>query len=88
MLMWLYQAATVHVKALCLKRVCERKDLEEGTSRIWNNLWCSCSKYKPMASHAESIYWLDKYHICQSYFKDILSSVFEIFLSSDFLKSK
>ena len=53
--MWLYEAATLHVKALCLKRVCERKYLEEDSSRIWNNLWCSCSKCKPMASHAESI---------------------------------
>ena len=51
-------------------------------------LSCSCGKYKPMATHAESICCLDKYEISESYFKGILSFVFEIFLSSDLLRKK
>ena len=38
-----------------------------------------------MATHAENICFLDKYEIYESYFKGILSVVFEIFLSSDLL---
>ena len=47
----------------------ESSDSEEEIRRIGNTLWCSCSKYKPMATHAESICCLDKYEICESYFK-------------------
>ena len=35
-------------------------DLKEDTSRIGNTLWCSCGKYKPMATHAKSICYWDK----------------------------
>ena len=48
----------------------------------------SCGKYKQMATHAESICCLDEYEICQSYFKGILSFVFDIFLSSNFLERR
>ena len=58
----------------------ESSDSEEDTSRIGNTLSCSCSKCKPMTTHAEIIYCLDKYEISESYFKSILSFVFEIFL--------
>ena len=50
----------------------ESSDSEEDTSKIRNTLWCSCGKYEPMATHAESICCLDKYEICESYFKGIL----------------
>ena len=63
----------------------ESLDSEEDTSRIGNTLWCSFDKYKPMAAHPESICCLDKYEIRESYFKGILSIVFEIFLSSNLL---
>ena len=33
----------------------ESSDSEEDTSRIGNILLCPCGKYKPMATHAESI---------------------------------
>ena len=33
----------------------ESSDWEEGTSRIGNTLWCSCGKYKPIATHAARI---------------------------------
>ena len=33
----------------------ESSDSEEDTSRIGNTLWCSCSKYKPMTTNAESV---------------------------------
>ena len=38
----------------------ESSDSEEEIRRIGNTLWCSCGKYKPMATHAESICCLDK----------------------------
>ena len=60
-------------------------DSEESTRKIENTLWYSCGKYKPMATHAESICRLDKYKTHESYFKGILSLVFEIILSSNFL---
>ena len=62
----------------------ESSDLGE-ISRIGNTLWCSYGKYKPMATHAESICCLEKHEIHESYFKGILSFVFEIFLSSNVL---
>ena len=34
-------------------------DLQESASRIGNTLWCSCGKYKLMATHVESICCLD-----------------------------
>ena len=52
---------------------------EEDTSRTGNTVWCSCGKYKPMATHTESICFFDKYEICESNFKGILSFAFEIF---------
>ena len=57
----------------------------EGTRGIRNTLWCSCGNYILMATHLESICCLDKYEIRESYFKGILSFVFEIFLSSNLL---
>ena len=33
----------------------ESSDSEEYASRVGNTLWSSCGKYKPMATHAESI---------------------------------
>ena len=59
----------IHVQTLCFRRVHEKKncprkewsDSEEDTSRIGN---IPCGKYKPMATHAESICCLGK---CQSY---------------------
>ena len=53
-----------------LKENCPRKessDSEEDTRRIGNTLWYFCDKYKPMATHAESICRLDKYKICERY---------------------
>lgn len=47
----------------------ESSGSEEDTSKIGNTLWCSCGKYKTMATYAESICWLDKYEIRESYFK-------------------
>ena len=44
----------------------ESSDSEEDTSKIQNFPWCSCGKYKPMATHAESISCLDKYEIRES----------------------
>ena len=99
-LLRLYKAATVHVRALCFKRVREKKKKKKKTTQERNDkiqkktlvgleiLSCSCGKYKPMATHAESICCLDKYEISESYFKGILSFVFEIFLSSDLLRKK
>ena len=72
----------------CQKENCpgkESSNSEEDTSRIGNTLWCFCGKYKPMATHAESVCCLDKHEICESYFKSILLFVFEIFLSSNLL---
>ena len=66
----------------CPKENCpgeESSDSEEDTSRIGNTLWCFCSKYKPMATHGESVFCLDKYEIRESYFKGILSFVFQFF---------
>ena len=71
------------VKGNCPEK--ESSDSEEETSRTGNTLWCSCGKYKPMATHAESIRCLDKYEIRESYFKSILSFVFGIRLSSNLL---
>ena len=48
-------------------------------------LWCSYCKLKQMVTHAESIYCLGKYEIRESYFRGILSFVFEIFLPSNLL---
>ena len=39
-------------------------------------------------NHSESICCLDKDEVCESYFKSILSFVFEIFLSSNLLRRK
>ena len=63
----------------------ESSDSQEDTSRIGNILWCSCGKYKPIATHAESICYLDKYENRESYFKDILSPVSEMCLSCNLL---
>ena len=63
----------------------ESSDSEEDTSSFGNTLWCSCGKYKPMATHAENICCLNKYEIQENYFKGILSFVFEIFLSCNLL---
>ena len=63
----------------------EYSDSEEDTSRFGNTLWCSCGKFRPMATYAESICCLDKYEICESYLKGILSFVSEIFLSRKLL---
>ena len=63
----------------------ESSDSQEDTSRIGNILWCSCGKYKPIATHEESICCMDKYEIREIYFKGILSFLFEIFLSSNLL---
>ena len=41
-----------------MKENCPRKEssnLEEDTGRTRNTLWCSCGKYKTMATYAESI---------------------------------
>ena len=63
----------------------ESSDPEEDAGKVGNALWCSCGKCKPMATHAESICSLDKYEIRESYFKGILSFVFEILLCSKLL---
>ena len=63
----------------------ESSDLGEDNSKIGNTLWCFGGKYKPMATHAESICCSDKYEIRKSYCKGILSFVFEILLSSNLL---
>ena len=70
-----------------VKENCPGKEIldSEEDSRIGNTLWCSCGKYKPMATHAESVCCLGKYEIHESYFKGIHSFVFEIFLSSNLL---
>ena len=72
-----------------LKEKCPGKELldsQEDTSKIGNTLWwCSCVKYKPMATPAESICYLDKYEIHKSFFKGLLSFIFEIVLSSNLL---
>ena len=65
----------------------ESSDWEEDTSRTGNTLICSCGKYKPMATHVERIFWLDKYEI-RDYFIGVLSFAFEIFLSSNLLVRK
>ena len=54
----------------------ESSNSEEDTSRIVNTLWCFYGKYKPMATHAESICCMNKCGIRQSYFKGILSFLF------------
>ena len=54
------------VKENCTEK--ESSDSEEGSSKIGNTPWCSCGKYKPMATHAESICCLDKCEIRESYF--------------------
>ena len=66
----------------------ESLDSEEDTSKIGNTLWCSCGKYKPMASHIGGTCSFDKYEIRKSYFKGILAFVFKIFLSSNLLRKK
>ena len=61
-----------------MKENCPEKESsksEEDTSKIGNTLWCSSGKYKPMATHAESICCLDKYKTRQSYSERILSVV-------------
>ena len=63
----------VSVKENCPGK--ESSDLQEDTSQIENILWCSCGKYKPMATHGESI-CMDKYEIRESYFKGILSFLY------------
>ena len=71
----------------CQKENCsgkESSDSEEGTSRIGNTLWCPCGKYKSMATHVESICCLDKYEICESYFKGTLSFFYIYFFLSWF----
>ena len=44
----------------------QSSDSEEGTGNIGNTHWCSCGKYKPMATHTESICCLDKHEIRKS----------------------
>ena len=54
-----------------VKENCPRKessDSDEDTRRIRNTFWYFCDKYKPMATHAESICRLDKYKIREGYF--------------------
>ena len=63
----------------------ESLDSEADTNRIGNTLWCSCGKYKLIATHAESICYLDKYENRESYFEDILSPVSEMCLSCNLL---
>ena len=61
-----------------MKEKCPEKESsksEEDTSKIGNTLWFSSGKYKPVATHAESICCLDKYKARQGYFKGILSVV-------------
>ena len=53
-----------------------RGDLRPPIAPVGKTL-CSCGKYKQMANHAESIWCLDNYEICESYFKAILSFFFE-----------
>ena len=78
-----------------VKKKKKKKTTQERNDKIQKKtlvgleiLSCSYGKYKPMATHAESICCLDKYEISESYFKGILSFVFEIFLSSDLLRKK
>ena len=54
----------------------EWSDAEEDASRTGNTLSCSFGKCKPMATQAEGISCIDKYEICESFFKGILSFVF------------
>ena len=78
---------TIHVFQKSLSEKLS-SDSEGGTKKIGNTLWCSCGKYKPVVTRVESICCLDKYEIHESYFKGILSFVFEIFLSSNLLASR
>ena len=74
-----------------VKKNCSRKESsgsEESTSRIGNTLLRFCGKYKLMATHAKIICCLDKDEIRESYFKGILSFVFEKILSSNLLARK
>ena len=77
-----------YVSKGCLKENCpgiESLNSEGDSSRIRNTLWCSCSKYKSKATHAESICCLDKEKIPQSYAEGILSFSSVIFLSGNML---
>ena len=80
-----------HISKESLKESClgkESSDSEEDSSRIGDTLLCYCSKCKSKASHAESICSLDKEEIPESYFEGIISSVLEIFLSSNVSKEQ
>ena len=58
-----------------LKESCtgkESSDSEEDSSRIGNAHWCSCGKCKSKATHAESICYLNKKEIPESYVEGIL----------------
>ena len=57
----------------------ESTDLQEDTSKIRITLWCSCGKYKPMATHAESICCLDRYEVRERYFKDYFHLLLKYF---------
>ena len=66
-----------------LKESCPGKkssDFEEDSSKIRNTIWWSCGECKSKATHAESICCLVKEVIPESYFKGVLSFVWEIFL--------
>ena len=60
-----------NVKLQMMNTCLTSSDSEKDTSRIENILWSSCGKYKPMATHTESICYLDKYENCKSYFKGV-----------------
>ena len=77
---------------LFFKRVLERKLPRKRIIRLrirhqqgWRYSLCSCGKYKPMTSHAENIGCLDKYKICERFFKGIQLFFFEFLLSCNLL---
>ena len=68
-----------------LKESCpgkESTDSEEDSSRAGNTLWCSSGKCKSKATHAESICFLGKEDILESYFEGTLSFGLETFVFS------
>ena len=38
----------------------QSSDSQEDISKTGNTIWCSCGKYKPMATHVENICCLNK----------------------------
>ena len=58
----------------------ESSDSQEDTSKIGNTLWCSCGKYRPMAIYAESICYLVKCEIYESYLSKVYFPHFYLFL--------